>query len=1144
MQVFATSEVPILDRTLRQQLRCLRKHCRAVKIMKLTTILLLGACVQLSARGISQTITLSLKDVPIQKVFREIERQTDYTFFIESDLVAKANKVIVLANNLPLTQVLDMCFKNLPFTYSFSGKIIIVMPKQGKATTDISSTTFQRPVDIRGRVVNSKGEPISDATVSLKGSNKSVITNANGEFVMSGVDDNSMIIISHVQYEIMNLSVRGNGFINATLQLRVSSLDELQIIAYGTTTKRFTTGNVTTIKSSDLEKQPVQNPLLALQGRVPGLEITQSTGLSGGGVKVRIQGINSFGSINGLVGTEPLIIVDGVPYPSKFPYSSAMDALIQGGSPLNYINMMDIESISILKDADATAIYGSRAANGAILITTKKAKTGKPKLSLDFQKGWGKVTHFAKMMNTRQYLDMRYEAYKNDGLDLATEPLDYNNYDLKLWDTAQYTDWQKELIGGTAQFTSANAGVSGGSETVRYLIRGSYNRQTTVFPGNYDDKSGGMHFSLNGTSSNQRLRIQLSGSYMYDQNQLPGVDFTNNAILLEPNAPKLYNDNGTLNWAPTIDGASTWANPLATTFATEFSNATRNLMTSMNVGYTIFSGLVISSNLGFTNLRSDLFQGYKMEYNPPEFRPYSQRLARFGKRDLSTWIIEPQLQYGKSVSKGRLDVLVGATIQKSSGNYFLVEASGQSNNELLRSLAAATLVKGVSLGNNGDYVTRFNGLFGRISYNWNKKYLINLTGRRDGSSKFGDENRFHNFWSTGIGWIISEEKWIAKGLPFLGFAKLRASYGTTGNDQIADYSFLSLYRPSNPTIPYQGANGFRVNGLSNPFLQWEETRKLQGGIDLSIFNERIALGITYVRNRSSNQLINYSLPNITGFTSFIKNFPATIQNNSWEFTLNTSNIKSKKLNWTTSFNLTIPRNKVVTFPGIELTTYAIATNGIIVGDPIGIMSWYKYGGVDPATGSYMLIDKDGKSVDQVVTGSTLRSEKVSLLPKYYGGMTNSISYKGFQLDFLFQFVRQIGPMDLYYSNANVAPGSFYSGYSNQPVNVITNHWQKTGDNANIGRYTTDYGFSIWPYTFTKEGYSYEAGSYIRLKNVSLSCQIPPSWSRRTHFSNVRIYIHGQNIATITKYTGLDPETRSISTLPPLRMWTIGAKVEL
>jgi hypothetical protein len=353
---------------------------------------------------------------------------------------------------------------------------------------------------------------------------------------------------------------------------------------------------------------------------------------------------------------------------------------------------------------------------------------------------------------------------------------------------------------------------------------------------------------------------------------------------------------------------------------------------------------------------------------------------------------------------------------------------------------------------------------------------------------------------------------------------------------------LSLYNIVNTNILYQGTTSFSVAGLSNPVLAWEETRKLQGGIDLSAFNERIVLGVTYARNRSSNQLISYVLPAITGFSSFTKNFPATVQNTSWEFSLNTINVRSKIFNWSTNFNITIPRNKVTSFPGIEYTSYASGNNGVIVGYPIGIKKLYQYGGVDPATGSYMLVDTLGKSQVPTSFGSIAQSAKVSLLPKYYGGISNTISYKGFQLDFLFQFVYQMGSKDNYYVGASDPPGSFNNGQSNQPVTVL-NRWQKPGDKATIGRYNSDYSLTIWPPS-TDEGYNYAAGSYIRLKNLSLSWQLPNAWSKKAHLQTARIYFRGQNLVTITGYKGLDPETRSISTLPPLQMWTVGAKIEL
>jgi TonB-linked SusC/RagA family outer membrane protein len=1121
----------------------LNKYRQAVKIMKITAFILLVCTLHVSAGGFSQSITLSVKEASLTKIFKAIEKQTDYIFFYNVDWVKKIDKVNVDVKDMQLQQVLELLFRNLPITYSITGKMITVIPKKDEKTT-LNGSGLMPPIDISGKILDENGAPLPGANVVEKGTQHGTTTNADGVFVLKGVDENGSLVISYVGFQTLTIPVNSRSSIVVSIKQSDANLQEVVINkGYYTELKKFSTGNVSTITSKDIEKQPIQNPLLALQGRVPGVEVYQTTGINRGGVTVRIQGINNFGSLNASgqpkVGTEPLIIIDGVPYPSQ-TLNGNLEYVTAGGSPLNYFNPSDIESISVLKDADATAIYGSRAANGAILITTKKGKAGKPKLSVDVQQGWGKVTRHVDMMNTRQYLDMRYEAYKNDGIDLTTQGVGSRNYDLKLWDTTRYTDWQKELIGGTAQYTNINASVSGGTDQIQYLLGANYNRQTTVFPGNFADKTGGFHFSLNGSSPDQRLRIQLSGSYNYNENGLPGVDLTKSAILLEPDAPKLYNDDGSLNWAPNASGSSSFLNPLAKSVYSEYSNTAKNLVTNLNVSYSISRGLVLSSNFGYNNLQSNAFNGAKLEYTRPESRPFSTRSANFGTSNTTTWIIEPQLRFEKNISKGKLEALIGSTIQKSSGNYLQINASGQPTNELLHSLGAATS----TFAFGSDYTRRFNGVFGRIGYNWDKKYLLNLTGRRDGSSKFGAENRFHNFWSAGVGWIVSEEKFLQSSKSWLSFGKIRASYGTTGNDQIADYSYLSLYDIVSTDILYQGTTSFNVTGFSNPFLQWEETRKLQGGIDLSALNERIALSFTYARNRSSNQLIAYSLPDLTGFSSFTKNFPATVQNTSLEFSLNTVNVKSKDFNWSTNINLTIPRNKVTSFPGIELTSYATGDNGLIIGEPVGIQKKNLYGGVDPATGGYLLIDSTGKIVDPTVSSSALKqSAMVSLLPKFYGGISNTISYKGFQLDFLFQFVYQVGSKDMYYSNTNVPPGVFNRGLSNQPVTAL-NHWQKPGDDATLGRYTTNTSFTIWPYYYSNEGYSYAAGSYIRLKNASLSWQFPNTWSKKAHLQSARLYFRGQNLATITGYKGLDPETKSISTLPPLQMWTVGVKIEL
>jgi TonB-dependent starch-binding outer membrane protein SusC len=910
------------------------------------------------------------------------------------------------------------------------------------------------------------------------------------------------------------------------LSQKLSMLDETIVIAYGTSSRRFTTGNIATVKAADIEKQPVLNPLLALQGRVTGVEITQLSGLPGGGVKVRIQGQNSIRS-----GNDPMIVIDGVPFPSQLTVLGTVESIIQGGSPLNYINPADIESIDVLKDADATAIYGSRAANGAILITTKKGKAGRTKLGINLQQGWGQVTRKVEMMNTRQYLDMRYEAFRNNGI-VLTDPMVIAD-DLKIWDTTRYTDWQKTLIGGTANYTNVNTSLSGGTTGVQYLIGTGFNRQTTVFPGDFDNKQGSLHFNINGASANQRLKLQLTGSYLYSQNHLPGVDLTQQAILLEPVAPPLYNEDGTLNWAQNIAGTSTWQNPLAYTASSDFNNITKNLVSNAVLSYRILPGFEVRASAGYTNTLSEIFTPTRLDVYSPEVRPFVARKASFGNRNMSSWVVEPQLQYMAKWGKSRIDALVGATILKNGYSSLLVEGAGFPNDLLMKSLRAAS---SITVNSSSSTINRFNALFGRVNYIWNDKYLVNLTARRDGSNKFGDKNKFHNFGSVGLGWILSQERWWRPLQRSLNFAKLRGSFGTTGNDQIADFRYLSIYSIKNPGILYQNSIGLNADNIPNPYLQWEETHKLQGGLDLGFFSERILLGITFGRNRSSNQLISYVVPSLTGFTAITKNMPATMQNTSWEFTLNTANIKSKNFTWSSSFNLTIPRNKITSFPGIELTSYADGNSGVIVGQPYGVSKAYKYVGINPANGRHMVMDKNGNPT--IITSFANQDVLISQLTKFYGGIINNIGYQGFQLDFLIQFVRKMGPRDLFWYNGSTFPGIFSTGASNQPVTVL-DRWQKPGDPTTIPPFST----SLYSSTVMSSdaAYCYDA-SYIRLKNVSLSWQLPAGWLQRGHIQGARLSFQGQNLATISKYTGLDPETMSINILPPMQLWTIGINV--
>jgi TonB-dependent starch-binding outer membrane protein SusC len=1111
------------------------------RIMRLTAIFLFAAGLSASATGSAQRLTLSEKDAPIGKVFKDIRQQTGYEFLYTDEMLTGTVPVTFDLKDADLQAALAACFKGQPLAFTINEKTVVVKPKPA-APIEINQLTPPSNNDIHGRVTDSLGNPLVGASVTVKGGRRGTQTDEKGEFVLKGIGDDATIVISFSGFASRTLKFGDLKGVNVVLSRSNSQLDQVQVIAYGTTTERLSVGNVTSIKGDDIAKQPVSNPLLALEGNVPGLFITQSSGLSGTGVTARVQGQNSINN-----GSDPFYVVDGVPYLSQLP-STGVDAAILGtgssggllnggsygaGSPFSYINPSDIESIEVLKDADATAIYGSRAANGAILITTKKGKIGQTKFDFDVHQGAGRVTRELKMLNTAQYLEMRHEAFNNDGLTPGA-----TDYDLTQWDTTRYTNWQKALIGNTSQYSNINGSVSGGNSSVQYLISGTWHRETTVFPGDFSDQKGSMHFTITSASANQKLHILFSGNYLIDDNRLPNNDLTQWAILTEPDAPPLRNPDGTLNWAVNGAGVSSLNNPLQF-LSNIYKNKTTNLISNAVISYEIFPKLTLRSSFGYTNTQTNDFNGTPLVSINPTYLQYGfQRTALYGDRNLNSWIIEPQANYKRNVGKGKLDVLIGSTFLQNNTSVSSIEGQGYNSDRVLENITSASSIFPVV---STISVYKYSAVFGRINYNWSDKYIVDVTTRRDGSSRFGSQNQFHDFASVGAAWIFSQEEMLRVVPSFLSFGKLRGSYGTTGNDQIGDYTYLNLYSPINSSVPYQGLNGLGPNSLPNPYLQWEETRKLQLGIDLGFLKDRILINTTYVRNRSSNQLLGYLLPATTGFSGITENFPATIQNKSLELAINTINIKRRRFTWSSSFNFTIPRNKVIAFPNISSTPYAYPYNGVVIGQPLGVKPVYRFLGVDPGTGLYEFSDgKGGKTFGPDTAQTVTQNEFISTLPKLYGGFSNSVSYQGFQLDILFQFVKQVGPNVLFF-NSNQFPGVFAPGYSNQPVTVL-NRWEKTGDIAAVHKFSTQSDQNS--YDAIGSDYYYSDASYIRLKNLALSYQLPNAWIRKAHMLSCRVYVQGQNLLTLTHYKGMDPENQSTTSLPPLRVITGGINIGL
>jgi TonB-linked SusC/RagA family outer membrane protein len=971
------------------------------------------------------------------------------------------------------------------------------------------SISFQQN-QLQGTVTDGSS-PLPGVTIVVKGSkNNTAVTDYNGQYSTS-VNPNDTLSVSFLGFKTKLIPVNNRTKIDIKLEFDTTTLQEVRVNAgYYSVKESDRTGSIARITAKDIENQPVTNILATMQGRMAGVNVIQDTGMPGGGFSIQIRGQNSLRTD----ANNPLYIIDGVPYSSQSVGSTYTSTNMPSqNSPLNSINPADIESIDVLKDADATSIYGSRGANGVVLITTKKGKSGKTSFTAQYDYGLGRVTSFKNVLSTPEYLVMRREAFANDGV--TTYPA--VAYDINgTWDQSRNTDWQKELIGGTSQYTNMQASLSGGSEQTRFLLGGNYHRETTVFPENFDYVKAGGHFSLDHHSQNKRFNLAFSSIYSAQFTTLPSTDLSQTAAKLPPNAPPLYDASGNLNWEN-----NTFDNPLAF-FEGKTNGTTYDLIVNAVLSYEIGTGFSLSSSFGYTNLNQLQLNLQPSTIFNPAYGMGSELSSVFTNNvGRNSWIAEPQLTWKRSFGKASLETLAGTTFQQQQGNNLVTYAVGFANNHLLENPASASTT---TVMNSDESLYRYNSIFARFNFNWAGRYIVNFTCRRDGSSRFGPGKQFADFGSVAAAWVFSEEETIKENLPFLSFGKLRASYGTSGSDQIGDYQYLDTYGSSG--YNYQGISGIQPSRLFNPYFGWEVNKKLEVAIETGFFRDRVFLTASWFRNRSSNQLVGIPLPGTTGFQSIQSNLQAVVQNKGLEFTLRTVNIKNNVLSWTTNFNLTSNRNELLSYPGLEGSTYK---NRYVIGQPLNIQKVYHFAGLDQQTGIYKFedVNKDG-----VINAAGDKQTIKNLNPKYYGGLQNTIRFRNLEFDFLFQFVKQENFNE---NSGNPMPGTM----NNQPSGVLA-RWQNSGDEGPYQGYSNSNGAcSLANTRFSQSDTAISDASFIRLKNISLSYRLPQEWTKKI---NCRLSIQGQNLLTFTNYKGIDPEFKITGYLPPLRIYTTSIQI--
>jgi len=1091
--------------------------------MKLTAIFLLAAFLHVSATTIGQTVTIRVKDAPLKEIFREIQKQTGLDVFVDEALLQKTGKVTIDVKDMPVADVLNTCLHNEPLNYVISDGRILIRSRPNPTTRVADSLSAGPPGEFHGRVTNVNGEPLSGANVVIRRTRTGTITNAKGEFALGNLKSEDILIVSFVGYASQSIQIKGRNNLEIILELAKNELDKVVVQAYGTTTQRLSTGNIATVTAEEIAKQPVVNSLLALQGRVAGLTVDQVNGFASAPLKVELRGR----SVIGDVPSDPLYIIDGVPLTilemGGSHYDKGSTGFVQnpymlgpagGQSPFFSINPADIESITVLKDADATAIYGSRGANGVIIITTKTGSVGKTKLEFSVYRGMSEVTRQYKFLNTQQYLEMRHEAFANDGY-----PPDLGSaYDLLVWDTTRYTDWQKYSWGNIGKATDVQLSLSGGNKQTNFRLGFGYHHQTDITTASGASQRGSVQFNINHRSLDQKLTISFANDFSVAQTNMIDVS---NMVATPPNAPPPFDSLGNLNYAGWEPAAYMF--PFAPLLQ-PYNSTTFFVNSRINLTYQIIRGLSIGSSFGYSNSLVKQNSKTPISAQNPSNNPVGE--SQFGYNNGINWIIEPQLKYNCFIGRGKLEAMIGVSSQATSFDGNFISGTGYANDNLLGSISNAQAKD--AYDNYGDY--KYAAFFGRLNYNWENKYILNLSARRDGSSRFGPGKQYGNFGAIGGAWIFSEERFFRDHASFLSLGKIRVSYGSTGNDQIGDYKYLTRWSATS-IVPYQGNVSYTPRQHANPDYQWQVNKKLELALALGLLKDRINIEIAGYRFRCGNQLVQYPLPLLTGFPSVAANSPANVENKGIEVTLNSKLIEKEKIDWGFTFNIGVNRNKLLAFPNILQSSYA---NILYVGQSLNLAHTLQFTGVDINSGLYTYKDlnKDGSITTSYGPTGDLYTFDIS--PKYSGGFGSNFRYVNWQVSVFFEFVKKIG------TNAYAIlqpPGGAY----NEPVEVL-NRWQKPGDKAEFARFSTIP--DITDYYLSNSDAAFTDASFIRLSNLFLSYSVPEKILKKIRLEQCKIFIQGQNILTITKYKGVDPETANFGVMPPSRILTAGIEIHL
>ena len=1178
---------------------------KTMLVMKLTVLFLTAGFLNVCAKGLSQNGTFSGDKVPLESVLLSIEKQTGFVALYKEPVIRASRPVTINAENLPLEQFLAQVFRSQPLQYDIRGKSIFISPRPAPEPVSVEPPEPARDtlIEVKAKVVNEKGEPLEGVTVKVKGRTAGVTSDGKGVFIVKA-SEKDILVISSVGYGAREIAVRGRSSLPIVLKVKNAQLDEVAVVAYGTTTRRESTGSISVVKGKDLENVPSSSLANLLQGRVAGLDVTNVSGSPGsGGTEVTIRGYNSLDVEQGRRFSNPLWVVDGVPL-------NSFTSPVTGTNLLADINPDMIESVQVLKDASAASLYGSRAANGVIIVTTKKGqKDQKANFAVNASRSFNILPRLPTITIGAAERRLRLAAFLNDQrayLDPVTQRYIFPTTPLELYQnpTLALIDWfhRGSPIGvdgvpildslnpfynnstnffpayyETGIVTNANIQTYGGSKNMNYGIGFGFYDESGVLKG-----SGFNRIDLNTT-----LNITPTDKFH--------VDLRFNASITDR---KRGEKTSTLSASPIIEtvpgdpfqlssllpgeGSDAWNTILNKLSATKEVNKSVRLRTNFKLSYDFLPGLTASSSIAAD------YAVHRRNNFAPSYLDESHYSKTLGETGVDLLVLNENLVTYKTRIKGdhNISVIGGLSYEYDRSEYNGGSAQNGPSDNIYYARPGFPLY-GTRTNNNGGFGGPFTetiafqnylsdlqektlvSYFGRLEYNFRQKYLLSASFRRDGSSVFGDNNKWGAFPSIAAGWSFSEENFVKKALPGLDFGKIRAGWGKSGMQFSQNYLALGLLNVG--ATPFQGNSVITpdyTTGLYNKDLSWEETSQFDLGTDLDFLHNRLSITADYYYRYTDKLLLPVRLPGtINGYLGQWRN-AAAVSNEGLELLVSYQMIQKKNLNWkltlnaARNWNLFVKSNNGQDINADNAATlstwiigrplngiYVLKTNGFI-GDQKNQPVYYNaagvsnYFGVSPfipyKTGDYNFVDVNGDGIlsnKDVVYGG-------SALPIVAGGLNSQLQWKNFEFNVLFSF--QLGrhivnamPLNSLQTDETL--------HLMHPLLLDVNKahfWSGPGDNnADFVPVQLDQGQALYSPLVDRW---VETVNWTKLKTVVVKYNLPRALIKKWGMEGVSVFGSGENLFTVTNYSGLDPETVNISTgidigtnYPLARKFTLG-----